>query len=125
MFSIPANFRNGCFQLGDEIINVNGVSVRGMAMREVRSILTTSSPHIDITIARDEHPTHIIPRLDKSISVRTRRAEPVIQRSRIENRQTNVVMERTIVSDKHSNSPNNDSKMKEYIPISMCTMSDL
>ena len=48
-------------------------------MREVRHILTTSGPQVDIIIARDQNPTHNVPRLDKSMSLRTRRALPVFQ----------------------------------------------
>ena len=51
-------------------------------MREVRCILATSGPKRDIIIARDQDPTarHDAPRLDKSMSLRTRRALPVVQR---------------------------------------------
>ena len=68
------NFRDGRFRLGDELINVNGVSLRGITMQEVRCILTTSGPQVDIINARDQHTTHDVPRLDKSLSLRTRRA---------------------------------------------------
>ena len=51
-------------------------------MQEVRRILTTSGPHVDIIIARDLYPTYNAPTLDKSMSLRTRRALPVVQRQK-------------------------------------------
>ena len=39
---ILTNFRDGRFRIGDEIVNVNGVSLRGITMREVRHILIMS-----------------------------------------------------------------------------------
>ena len=51
-------------------------------MQEVRCILTTTGPQVKIIIARDQHPTHEVPRLDKSMSLRTRRALPVRQTQR-------------------------------------------
>ena len=73
------NFRDSRFRIGDELVNVNGMSLRGITMQEVRRILSTTGPQVDIIIARDQHPTHDVPRLDKSMSLRTRRALPVIQ----------------------------------------------
>ena len=50
-------------------------------MREVRRILTASGPQVDIIVARDPRPgNHPAPKLDKSMSLRTRRALPVIKR---------------------------------------------
>ena len=49
-------------------------------MREVRHILTTSGPKVDIIIARDQHPALGVPTLDKSMSLRTRLALPTKQR---------------------------------------------
>jgi len=74
--------RDGRFQIGDELVNVNGVSMRGITMREVRRILITSGPQVDIIVARDQRPSHTPPKLDKSMSLRTRRALPVIKRQK-------------------------------------------
>ena len=46
-------FRDGRFRLGDEIINVNGKSLRGLTMDEAKSLLKTCGPEVDIILARD------------------------------------------------------------------------
>merc|ERR1711971_220433 len=46
--------RDGRFLIGDEIINVNGASLRGITMEEARRILGTCGPEIDIIVARPE-----------------------------------------------------------------------
>ena len=51
-FFIFAN-RDGRFRLGDEIINVNGKSLRGLTMEEAKSLLKTCGPDVDIILARD------------------------------------------------------------------------
>merc|ERR1711868_18364 len=45
--------RDGRFLIGDEIINVNGASLRGVTMEEARHILGTCGPEIDIIVARE------------------------------------------------------------------------
>jgi len=45
--------RDGRFTIGDEIINVNGASLRGITMEEARHILGTCGPEIDIIVARE------------------------------------------------------------------------
>jgi len=49
--------RDGRFKIGDEIVNVNGKSLRGISMEEATYILRSSccsiSPDIDIILARD------------------------------------------------------------------------
>ena len=76
------NFRDSRFRIGDELVNVNGMSLRGITMQEVQRILSTTGPQVDFIIARDQDPTarHDAPRLDKSMCLRTRRALPVVQR---------------------------------------------
>jgi len=92
--------RDGRFQLGDEIFNVNGVSLRGMTMQQVIHILTNSGPQVDIIIARDQHLPQTVPRLDKSMSLRTSRALPIKRRPHQSTvRHNNVVTERTIMQD--------------------------
>ena len=61
-------------------MNVNGLSLRGITMREVRRILTTSGPQVDIIIARDQHPAQDVPKLYKYMRLITRLALPVKQR---------------------------------------------
>ena len=39
--------------MGDEIINVNGKSLRGLTMEEAKSLLKTCGPDVDIILARD------------------------------------------------------------------------
>jgi len=72
--------RDGRFETGDELVNVNGISLRGKNMSEMRQILTTTGAQVDIIIAREKTPTRDIPKLDKSMSLRTQRALPVIQK---------------------------------------------
>lgn len=47
---------DGRFRLGDEIINVNGRSLRGLTMEEARNVLRTCGPDVDIILARDPEP---------------------------------------------------------------------
>ena len=49
----PLINRDGRFRLGDEIINVNGKSLRGLTMEEAKSLLKTCGPDVDIILARD------------------------------------------------------------------------
>ena len=88
------NFRDGRFQIGDELVNVNGVSLQGITMREVTHILNTSGPQVDIIIARDQHTTQ---RLNRSISLRRRQAKHKIQRPQSITMHSHVVTERTIM----------------------------
>eukprot|EP00095_Tigriopus_kingsejongensis_P003917 maker-scaffold85_size395806-snap-gene-2.22 protein:Tk03917 transcript:maker-scaffold85_size395806-snap-gene-2.22-mRNA-1 annotation:"PREDICTED: uncharacterized protein LOC103515305" len=45
--------RDGRFRLGDEIINVNGKSLRGLSMEEARGVLRSCGSEVDIILARD------------------------------------------------------------------------
>ncbi len=48
------NCRDGRFRLGDEIVNVNGKSLRGLDMEEARSVLKNiAAGDVDIILARD------------------------------------------------------------------------
>ena len=51
--------RDGRFFVGDEIINVNGSSLRGITMEQARHILGSCGPEIDIIIARDQEARHV------------------------------------------------------------------
>ena len=39
--------------LGDEIVNVNGASLRGLTMEEAQNLLRSCQGEVDIIIARD------------------------------------------------------------------------
>lgn len=45
--------RDGRFDIGDEIINVNGRRLRGVTLEEARNVLRTTPKEVDIVIARD------------------------------------------------------------------------
>jgi len=90
--------RDGRFLIGDEIINVNGSSLRGITMEQARHILGTCGPDIDIIIARDQH---VIPPLVQPAvpaERRKRRKLPVIERPQSAPIYNNVVTERTLMS---------------------------
>ena len=78
--------RDGRFRLGDEIVNVNGSSLRGLNMEGARVLLRNSEGEVDIIIARETE--DIVP--EKTISTgqtapverRRRRKLPMIERPR-------------------------------------------
>lgn len=94
--------RDGRFLIGDEIINVNGSSLRGITMEQARHILGTCGPEIDIIIARDQHvaPAAVKPQppLSNVGERRKRRKLPSIERPQSAPIYNNVVTERTILS---------------------------
>jgi len=95
--------RDGRFLIGDEIINVNGGSLRGITMEEARHILGTCGPDIDIIIARDPLPKQTPVQgpqqpANNNIDRRKRRKLPVIERPQSAPIYSNVVTERTIMS---------------------------
>ena len=56
------SFRDGRFRLGDEIVNVNGKSLRGLSMDEARALLRLSAmSDVDIILAREEGVLPAIP----------------------------------------------------------------
>ena len=97
------NFRDGRFLIGDEIINVNGASLRGVTMEEARHILGTCGPEIDIIVAR-EHQAASRQSSGGGASAsnnaerRKRRKLPQIERPASAPVYKNVVTERTIMS---------------------------
>jgi len=97
--------RDGRFLIGDEIINVNGASLRGVTMEEARHILGTCGPEIDIIVARELQPapatriTSAGPAAANNAERRKRRKLPqVIERPQSAPVYKNVVTERTIMS---------------------------
>ena len=92
--------------IGDEIINVNGSSLRGITMEQARNVLGTCGPEIDIIVARDPHvkpPTSAAPTPSHNTSNigerRKRRKLPTIERPQSAPIYNNVVTERTIMSN--------------------------
>lgn len=100
-----SNFRDGRFLIGDEIINVNGASLRGVTMEEARHILGTCGPEIDIIVAREHQ---VASRqasgggggagASNNAERRKRRKLPQIERPASAPVYKNVVTERTIMS---------------------------
>eukprot|EP00090_Calanus_glacialis_P014961 TRINITY_DN2383_c0_g1_i2.p1 TRINITY_DN2383_c0_g1~~TRINITY_DN2383_c0_g1_i2.p1 ORF type:complete len:831 (-),score=117.29 TRINITY_DN2383_c0_g1_i2:439-2931(-) len=90
--------RDGRFLIGDEIINVNGASLRGITMEEARHILGTCGPEIDIIVARDPSARQNAPPPSNNGDRRKRRKLPVIERPQSAPIYNNVVTERTIMS---------------------------
>lgn len=106
--------RDGRFLIGDEIINVNGASLRGVTMEEARNILGTCGPEIDIIVARElqqqQQQQQVSPAARQSSAAssgaainnaerRKRRKLPqVIERPQSAPVYKNVVTERTIMS---------------------------
>ena len=78
--------RDGRFRLGDEIVNVNGASLRGLNMEGAKMLLRNSSGEVDIILARDTEDAS----QEKSTSAgqtapverRRRRKLPMIERPR-------------------------------------------
>jgi len=83
-------FRDGRFQLGDEIVNVNGRSLRGLGMDEARAALRSCGKEVDIILARDvageESASEVTPAAPASglnpVERRKRRKLPSIERPR-------------------------------------------
>jgi len=70
--------KDGRFLLGDEIVNVNGASLRGLIMEEAQSLLRSCQGEVDIIIARDpdkEGTAGVAP-----VERRRRRKLPTIER---------------------------------------------
>ena len=44
--------KDGRFKVGDELINVNGQSLRGLSMEAARNVLRQLAGHVDIIVAR-------------------------------------------------------------------------
>ena len=75
--------RDGRFLIGDEIINVNGASLRGVTMEEARHILRSCSGDVDIIVAREGGPLTASGAAASSaapVERRKRRKLPMIER---------------------------------------------
>ena len=80
--------RDGRFRLGDEIVNVNGASLRGLNMEGAKMLLRSSSGELDIILAREteeaaagqEKPTSA--GQTAPVERRRRRKLPLIERPR-------------------------------------------
>ena len=70
-------FRDGRFQVNDEIINVNGSTLRGLSMDQARHVLKNTADTIDIIIARSPDPVRA---KTKPVGGRRKRRLPVIER---------------------------------------------
>jgi len=90
--------RDGRFLIGDEIINVNGASLRGITMEEARKILGTCGPEIDIIVAREPSERQKGPPPTNNGDRRKRRKLPAIERPQSAPIYNNVVTERTVMS---------------------------
>lgn len=98
--------RDGRFLIGDEIINVNGSSLRGITMEEARHILGSCGPEIDIIVAREpgggapgsgvKLPQPPLGAQASQGDRRKRRKLPAIERPSSAPVYNNVVTERTI-----------------------------
>jgi len=97
--------RDGRFLIGDEIINVNGASLRGITMEEARRILGSCGPEIDIIVAREPgQPEPSAQGGSTSAATsqqgqgdrRKRRRLPAIERPQSAPIYNNVVTERTV-----------------------------
>lgn len=58
LFCLPIR-RDGRFQIGDEIIKINGTRLKGFSVEEARSLIKNSPQEIEIVISRD--PSHASP----------------------------------------------------------------
>jgi len=72
--------KDGRFLLGDEIVNVNGSSLRGLTMEEARNLLRSCHGEVDMIIARD--PEKESAPAAAPVERRKRRKLPTIERPR-------------------------------------------
>ena len=57
--------KDGRFKVGDELINVNGQSLRGLSMEAARNVLRQLSGHVDIIVARQPQEATKLPNSGK------------------------------------------------------------
>jgi len=72
--------RDGRFRVNDEIINVNGSSLRGLSMEQARNVLKNTSQNVDIIIARSPEGGKEGRSLGPKPLTRRKRRLPVIER---------------------------------------------
>lgn len=71
--------QDGRFHVGDEIINVNGQTLRGLSMEEARDVLKNAPKTVDLIVARS-HASDRVPNVGNSQVIKKRRRLPVIDR---------------------------------------------
>ncbi|TRY67321.1 hypothetical protein TCAL_11134 [Tigriopus californicus] len=71
--------QDGRFHVGDEIINVNGQTLRGLSMEEARDVLKNAPKTVDLIVARS-HATDRPPNGTNNQVIKKRRRLPVIDR---------------------------------------------
>ena len=59
--------KDGRFKVGDELINVNGQSLRGLSMEAARNVLRQLSGHVDIIVARQPQEATKLPNSGKKL----------------------------------------------------------
>ena len=79
--------KDGRFKVGDELVNVNGNSLRGLGMEEARNVLKNITGMVDIIVARTATATGETVAQTKGpkplqAAVRRRRRLPVLDRPR-------------------------------------------
>jgi len=77
--------RDGRFQLSDELVNVNGASLRGLTMEDAKTLLRNCQGDVDIIIARDMEAKSLpsaITTPAAPVERRRRRKLPMIERPR-------------------------------------------
>ena len=61
--------KDGRFKVGDELINVNGQSLRGLSMEAARNVLRQLSGHVDIIVARQPQEATKLPNSGKYLII--------------------------------------------------------
>ena len=64
--------------MGDEIINVNGKSLRGLSMDEAKGLLRTCGPEVDIILARDPDQAETVPTSSSSAVGSSSQVQPAM-----------------------------------------------
>ena len=72
--------RDGRFLQGDELVNVNGSSLRGVSMEEARGLLRACAGDVDIILAREASAQAQSAQSAAPVERRRRRRLPTIER---------------------------------------------
>ena len=77
--------KDGRFKVGDELINVNGQSLRGLSMEAARNVLRQLAGHVDIIVARQPQEATKLPNsgefLLKPIFYKNNAKPPIVTRN--------------------------------------------